>query len=106
VVSLSGGSAVRRIQRLGLPVHVLDEPDDAIAVGALATFLADAGAEVVHNHTVPGGAGGDACRDRTRRGGAPAALRDRHGAFQPDPQRGGPRRSSAVSPRGWTTWSR
>ena len=50
VVSLSGGSAVRRIQRLGLPVHVLDEPDDAIAVGALATFLADAGAEVVHNH--------------------------------------------------------
>jgi glycosyltransferase involved in cell wall biosynthesis len=50
VVSLSGGSAIRRIQRLGIPVHVLDEPDDAIAVGALATFLADAGAEIVHNH--------------------------------------------------------
>jgi glycosyltransferase involved in cell wall biosynthesis len=50
VVSLSGGSAIRRIQRLGMPVHVLEEPDDAIAVGALATFLADAGAEIVHNH--------------------------------------------------------
>jgi glycosyltransferase involved in cell wall biosynthesis len=50
VVSLSGGSAIRRIQRLGMPVHVLDEPDDAIAVGALATFLADADAEIVHNH--------------------------------------------------------
>ncbi len=50
VVSLSGGSAIRRIQRLGIPVHELDEPDDAIAVGALSTLLADAGAEVVHNH--------------------------------------------------------
>jgi glycosyltransferase involved in cell wall biosynthesis len=50
VVSLSGGSAIRRIQRLGMPVHVLEEPDDAIAVGALATFLADAGAEIIHNH--------------------------------------------------------
>jgi glycosyltransferase involved in cell wall biosynthesis len=50
VVSLSGGSAIRRIQRLGIPVHVLDEPDDAIVVGVLATFLADADAEIVHNH--------------------------------------------------------
>ena len=47
---------------------------------------------------VPGGAGGDACRDRTRRGRAPAALRDRHGALQPDPQRGGPRRAPPAHP--------
>ena len=50
VVSLSPGSAVRAIQRLGIPVIVLDEPDDAIAVGALAAHLSDVGAEVVHNH--------------------------------------------------------
>ena len=50
VVSLSPGSAVRAIQRLGIPVIVFDEPDDAIAVGALAAHLSDVGAEVVHNH--------------------------------------------------------
>ncbi len=50
VVSLSPGSAERAIRRLGIPVTVFDEPDDAIAVGALAAHLADVGAEVVHNH--------------------------------------------------------
>jgi glycosyltransferase involved in cell wall biosynthesis len=50
VVSLSPGSAVRAIQRLGIPVVVFDEPDDAIAVGALAAHLSDVGAEIVHNH--------------------------------------------------------
>jgi glycosyltransferase involved in cell wall biosynthesis len=29
---------------------VIDEPDDATATGALATHLADVGAEIVHNH--------------------------------------------------------
>jgi glycosyltransferase involved in cell wall biosynthesis len=50
VVSLSPGSAVRAIRSLGIPVTVFDEPDDAIAVGALTAHLADVGAEVVHNH--------------------------------------------------------
>jgi glycosyltransferase involved in cell wall biosynthesis len=50
VISLSPGSAERRIARLGYPVHVLDEPDDAIAVGAVAALLADLRPEVVHNH--------------------------------------------------------
>ena len=50
VVSLSPGSAVRAIQRLGIAVTVFEEPDDAIAVGALAAHLADVGAELVHNH--------------------------------------------------------
>ena len=36
VVSLSPGSAVRKLQRAGFDVLVIDEPDDAIAVGALA----------------------------------------------------------------------
>jgi glycosyltransferase involved in cell wall biosynthesis len=49
-ISLSPGSAERRIARLGIPVHVLDEPDDAIAVGAVAALLADLRPEVVHNH--------------------------------------------------------
>jgi glycosyltransferase involved in cell wall biosynthesis len=50
VISLSPGSAERRIARLGVPVHVLDEPDDAIAVGAVAALLTDLRPDVVHNH--------------------------------------------------------
>ena len=50
VISLSHGSAERKIARLGIPVHVIDEPDDAIAVGAVATLLADIRPEVIHNH--------------------------------------------------------
>jgi glycosyltransferase involved in cell wall biosynthesis len=50
VISLSAGSAERKIARLGIPVHVIDEPDDAIAVGAVAALLADVEPEVVHNH--------------------------------------------------------
>jgi len=50
VISLSHGSAERRIARLGIPVHVLDEPDDAIAVGAVATVVADLRPDVIHNH--------------------------------------------------------
>jgi glycosyltransferase involved in cell wall biosynthesis len=50
VVSLSPGSAVRKIQREGIPVTVIDDPDDAIAVGALAAHLALLRPDVVHNH--------------------------------------------------------
>jgi glycosyltransferase involved in cell wall biosynthesis len=50
VVSLSGGSAARRLARLGVDVTVIDEPDDAIATGILAAHLADLRADVVHTH--------------------------------------------------------
>jgi glycosyltransferase involved in cell wall biosynthesis len=50
VVSLSPGSAVRKLQRAGIPVLVIDEPDDAVAVGALAAHLAEIRPDVVHNH--------------------------------------------------------
>ena len=50
VVALSPGSAVRKLQRAGIPVLVIDEPDDAIAVGALAAHLADVRPDVIHNH--------------------------------------------------------
>jgi glycosyltransferase involved in cell wall biosynthesis len=50
VVSLSPGSAVRKLQREGIPVTVIDDPDDAIAVGALAAHLALLRADVIHNH--------------------------------------------------------
>ncbi len=50
VVSLSAGPAVRKLQRAGVPVLVIDEPDDAIAVGALAAHLAEVRPDVVHNH--------------------------------------------------------
>jgi glycosyltransferase involved in cell wall biosynthesis len=50
VVALSPGSAVRKLQRAGIPVLVIDEPDDAIAVGALAAHLAAVRPDVIHNH--------------------------------------------------------
>ncbi len=50
VVALSPGSAVRKLQRAGVPVLVIDEPDDAVAVGALAAHLAEIRPDVIHNH--------------------------------------------------------
>ncbi len=50
VVSLSPGSAVRKLQRAGFEVTVLDEPDDVIATATLAAHLAEARPDVVHNH--------------------------------------------------------
>ena len=50
VVALSAGSGVRKLQRAGIPVVVLDEPDDAIAVGALAALLAATRPDIIHNH--------------------------------------------------------
>jgi glycosyltransferase involved in cell wall biosynthesis len=50
IVSLSPGSAVRKLERHGFPVTVINEPDDAIAVGALAAHLAELRADVIHNH--------------------------------------------------------
>lgn len=50
VIALSGGSAVRKMQRAGFPVTVLEEPDDATATGIVATLLADANPDVIHNH--------------------------------------------------------
>jgi glycosyltransferase involved in cell wall biosynthesis len=50
VVALSGGSSVRKMQRAGFDVLVIDEPDDAIAVGALAAHLVDVRPDVLHNH--------------------------------------------------------
>ncbi len=50
VISLSGGSAVRKLQRAGFPVTVVEEPDDAIATGVLATLLADINPDVIHDH--------------------------------------------------------
>jgi len=50
VVSLSPGSAVRKLQKAGIAVLVIDEIDDAIAVGALAAHLGEVRADVVHAH--------------------------------------------------------
>jgi len=50
IVSLSNGSAVRKLERAGFDVLVIDEPDDAIAVGAVAAHLADVRPDVIHNH--------------------------------------------------------
>jgi glycosyltransferase involved in cell wall biosynthesis len=50
VVSLSHGSSVRRLERAGIEVCVLDEPDDRLAVRALAELLGPMEPEIVHNH--------------------------------------------------------
>jgi glycosyltransferase involved in cell wall biosynthesis len=50
VVALSAGVTVRKLQKAGIPVLVIDDPDDTIAVGALAAHLAEVRADVVHAH--------------------------------------------------------
>lgn len=50
VLSLSDGPGVRRIERTGVPVCVLDEMTDEVAVEAVARHLAAVDADVVHNH--------------------------------------------------------
>lgn len=50
IVSLSPGSAARKLQKAGFDILVIDEPDDAIAVGALAAHLSEVRADVIHNH--------------------------------------------------------
>ena len=60
VVSLSHGSSVRTLERHGIAVTVIDEPDDAIATGALAALLGDLRPEVVHSVQI----GRASCRER------------------------------------------
>jgi len=49
-LSLSEGSAVHRLRRLGLSVDVLDEPDDALTVRELAAWLRREEIDLVHAH--------------------------------------------------------
>lgn len=49
-LSLSSGSAVQRLRRLGLEVDVLDEPDDEAAVRELAAWLRREEIDLVHAH--------------------------------------------------------
>jgi glycosyltransferase involved in cell wall biosynthesis len=50
VVALSSGSAVRKLQRAGVDVTVIDEPDDGDAIRALTAYLADVQPDVIHTH--------------------------------------------------------
>jgi glycosyltransferase involved in cell wall biosynthesis len=50
VLALSGGPGVRRLERTGLSVCVLDEMSDEEAISAVASHLAAVDADVVHNH--------------------------------------------------------
>ena len=49
-LSLSAGSAVRRLRRLGVEIEVLDEPDDEAAVLRLAAYLRSAEIDLIHSH--------------------------------------------------------
>ncbi len=50
VCSLTGGSAIRRFEKAGIPVCVIEAIDDADAVESVAAHLAAIDADVVHNH--------------------------------------------------------
>jgi glycosyltransferase involved in cell wall biosynthesis len=50
VVALSAGSAVRKLQRHGFEVTVIDEADDDAAVRALTAHLALVRPDVIHTH--------------------------------------------------------
>jgi len=50
VLSLSNGSAIRRLERSGISVCALDEMDDEEAIEAVAAHLLATNADVVHNH--------------------------------------------------------
>lgn len=50
VVSLSPGSAVRKLERTGMPVCVIDREDDDDAVVELTAHLLATRAQVIHNH--------------------------------------------------------
>jgi glycosyltransferase involved in cell wall biosynthesis len=50
VLSLSGGPGVRRLEKLGISVCVLDDMTDEEAVTAVASHLRAVDADVVHNH--------------------------------------------------------
>ena len=50
ICSLSAGPATRRMERAGIPVCIIDEPDDAAATEAVAAHLSAVRADVVHAH--------------------------------------------------------
>ena len=50
ICSLTGGSAIRKFERAGIPVCVIEATDDADAVESVAAHLAAVGADVIHNH--------------------------------------------------------
>ena len=50
VMALSGGAGVRRLEKTGVNVCVLDEMSDEQAIEAVASHLHAVGADVVHNH--------------------------------------------------------
>ena len=50
VLALSGGPGVRRLERTGVPVCVLDDMPDHKAIIAVASHLAAVDADVIHNH--------------------------------------------------------
>ena len=50
VLSLSGGPGVRRLEKTGVSVCVLDDMSDDEAIAAVAAHLAAVDADVVHNH--------------------------------------------------------
>ncbi|MEA2519789.1 MAG: hypothetical protein QOF49_1869 [Chloroflexota bacterium] len=50
VVALSGGSAVRKLQRNGFEVTVIDEPRDDDAIRALTAHLGRVRPDVIHTH--------------------------------------------------------
>ena len=74
------------------PVLVIEDPDDAIAVGALAAHLAEVRADVVHAHMYRAETVAARAVIALGEAGPAPAVPGRHRPFEPGPVRGGPRR--------------
>ena len=96
VVSLSHGSSVRRLEKAGIEVSVIDEPDDRTAVRALAERAARLDGTRGHPQPHVSGRGRrDSRRPAARRDGLQAAGHHLDRPFEPHPLR---RRSRGPSP--------
>ncbi len=89
VVSLSHGSSVRRLQRAGIDVTVIDEPDDRQAVRALADSVAAVRSGGNPQPHVPSRSDRYPCRPPARREGLQASGHHLDGPFEPGPLHGG-----------------
>lgn len=74
VCSLTPGAAVRRLERHGIEVCVIETPDDEAAVEAVAARLAALRADVVHGHMYRAEIVGTLAADRVASTGLPRPL--------------------------------
>ena len=106
VVALSRGVPSASSSAPGIPVLVIDEPDDAIAVGALAAHLATFRPDVIHNHMYRAELVGTRAAIALGEVGHAPAVRRLDGPLEPRPIRRGSRAAPPPDAATWTGSSR